>query len=120
VARCIVTIYWQGRDRTKPNQNKNFAEMEKIQQTHQNEKFSKMQRIQKFAKEGTANKNAQNQNYPNISPKEKKFRKTKNENKTAQTKANAEQNQAKDMRRDKFDLGVMGSVMMGRGKRQVK
>ena len=94
--------------------------MEKIQQTNQNEKFSKMQRIQKFAKEGTANKNAQNQNYPNIPPKEKEFRKTKNENKTAQTKANAEQNQAKDMRRDKFDLGVMGSVMMGRGKRQVK
>jgi len=67
--------------------------MEKIQQTNQNEKFSKMQRIQKFAKEGTANKNAQNQNYPNIPPKEKEFRKTKNENKTAQTKANAEQGQ---------------------------
>ena len=71
------------------------------------------QRIQIFAKEGSVNKNAQNQNYMKIPPKEKKVRKTKKENKTAQTKAN-EQNQAKDMQRGKCNLGMMVNVMRGR------
>jgi len=44
------------------------------------------QRIQIFAKEGSVNKNAQNQNYSKILPKEKRVRKTKK--KREQNRAN--------------------------------
>jgi len=96
-------------------QNKNQPERNGENPTTQPEReILGKQRIQKFAKEGSVNKNAQNQNYLKISPKEKKVRKTKKtENKTAQTKAN-EQNQAKDMQRGKCDLGMMVMVMRGR------
>jgi len=62
--------------------------------------------MQKFAKYGDIPK-CSKPKFPQIPAKAKKVRKTRNRKQNLASKSKCEQNQAKDMRRGKCDLGVM-------------